>query len=311
MPRFHACSKRRWLGFTLIELLVVIAIIAILIGLLLPAVQKVREAAARMSCTNNVKQLGLAVANFENTYGKMPPAWWWPKNLNKYSATYYLPGGYPYADAAGNVTGTTGSLQFFLLPFLEQNNLYLQANGNANNVRKVVVKTFICPSDGTSWPNVPQYTNMNGNAMCSYLGNVWVFNPLAPGTMVTAMPDGTSNTVTWAEAIFNCSAVGTARGRAWTFTQPQTSGGEKVCPMFGCGTSGIGNCVDYNQGNSAFQIDPSGSKCVSHELSTAHIGGMVVGIGDGSVRIVTAGVSERTWEWACYPNDGHPLPSDW
>src|SRR5438067_10763680 len=93
-------------GFTLIELLVVIAIIAILIGLLLPAVQKVREAAARAQCSNNVKQLSLACHNYESANGTLPP--------------------YSVATAA-----QYGSAHYLLLPFIEQDNLFRQANGNA------------------------------------------------------------------------------------------------------------------------------------------------------------------------------------
>src|SRR5262245_29687407 len=111
-------------GFTLIELLVVIAIIAILIGLLLPAVQKVREAAARSQRSNNVKQMSLACHNYHDAVGTLP-AW-------------------------SMMTATTeGSAHFYLLPYVEQENLYRQANGVSFNVRTSGVKTFVCPTDPT------------------------------------------------------------------------------------------------------------------------------------------------------------------
>jgi prepilin-type N-terminal cleavage/methylation domain-containing protein len=307
----------RRVGFTLIELLVVIAIIAILIGLLLPAVQKVREAAARTQCQNNLKQLGIAVANFESSYGKMPPAWWWPKNLNAYSAYYYAPGNgsyYPYLTAQGNVVGTTGSLQYFLLPFIEQLPLYMQSNGNSQNVARIPVKTYLCPADGTVHPKSPApNTNGDGDALCSYLGNVAVFNPMGPLSMVASMPDGTSNTMTWGESLHYC---GKHLGRVWAFTQPQTSGGGDVCPMFGCDIAGpnqtfIGDCAYSDQGGTLYQIAPSSNNCVFEVLSTAHTSAMQVGMGDGSVRGVAPGISYLTWIHVILPNDGQALGTDW
>ena len=109
-------------GFTLIELLVVIAIIAVLIGLLLPAIQSVRQAAARMQCTNQTKQLGLAFHDYVSTNGKVPPS-------------------------IGQMGTTYGTAHFFLLPFMEQGNIYAEANGDSWNVRMVPVKGFACPSD--------------------------------------------------------------------------------------------------------------------------------------------------------------------
>ena len=138
-------SKQRH-GFTLVELLVVIAIIGILIGLLLPAVQAAREAARRMQCTNNLKQMALAVQNYHDVNGTCPPL------CAPYKAyTRVWPGWGSY----------TAGVRIFLLPFIEQTAVYTAFDADANSgsnkavwdqewTRNVKIQTFLCPSDGNS-----------------------------------------------------------------------------------------------------------------------------------------------------------------
>jgi prepilin-type N-terminal cleavage/methylation domain-containing protein len=217
-------------GFTLIELLVVIAIIAILIGLLLPAVQKVREAAARIQSANNLKQMGLAFHNFNDTRGKLPPTLGWlPKPTN---GLLYSPG------------GAFGTAFFHILPFIEQDNLYKSSYATQNyvyyttqgfsssgsytypdptygytysysyNYGSYGTTTYVNPGVAAYWgpnlyssplkvyqgPNDPTLTSTSDGS-CSYLLNTAVFDK---ELAIQQISDGSSNTVLVAEGYSSC-----------------------------------------------------------------------------------------------------------
>lgn len=302
-------------AFTLIELLVVIAIIAILIGLLLPAVQKVREAAARSKCQNNVKQIGLAVHNFQATYSKVPQA----------EAMSYATA--PYGNVPASVCGTSGSIFFFLLPYLEQNNLYTAANGNSLTLAGQVVPGFICPSDpsnstASGWGGCGvmdglsiQRENLGSS---SYAANVMVFNPTAPKSIEVAMPDGTSQTVMFAERFMDCSpSSGGCTLPAWTWNTIANGGDPWSSPTFGAANAGgqfyqiNANGAQFSNGSVAFQGGPSVQACNWYVTQGGHTGTMIAGLGDGSTRSCTQAISVNTWILACTPNDGGVLGSDW
>jgi prepilin-type N-terminal cleavage/methylation domain-containing protein/prepilin-type processing-associated H-X9-DG protein len=219
-------------GFTLIELLVVIAIIAILIGLLLPAVQKVREAAARMKCQNNLKQFGLAAHNYESANGTLPPS----------QHTIVLP-------APGSGVPTTYSsgapLQALLLPYFEQANKYNQFDMNYNvnsdaplnsNIpaksganaaaRSGDVPVFLCPSDPASesyfgagrqnyFGSLGAYANYRGSG--SSLDGIFSLpypasGQTMKGVTIVGVTDGTSNTAMFAEVVRSSIPYNAASG---------------------------------------------------------------------------------------------------
>jgi len=199
-------------GFTLIELLVVIAIIAVLIALLLPAVQAAREAARRAQCVNNLKQLGLALHNYQSATNSFPPG---------VVTTITDPSSAPPSNLA---TWTAWSPQAMLLPYLEQNALYNAANfswgccyfGDQADATNLTVYTsrigsFLCPSDGLAGlQNINSYYGSTGSSTLPYpndgdTNGVFGFydqtNFRSKSIPISAVTDGTSNTIAFSEGL--------------------------------------------------------------------------------------------------------------
>jgi prepilin-type N-terminal cleavage/methylation domain-containing protein/prepilin-type processing-associated H-X9-DG protein len=318
-------------AFTLIELLVVIAIIAVLIGLLLPAVQKVRESAAKAQCQNNMRQLVVATHDYHSVTGLFPPYHGVANGGNVRPNT-----------PADNRTKLYGSWFAHLLPYVEQAAVQNLAAANIAatgfnepqwavpptstgvtttttyngghsrtstastggsgqtlhgiwipQVRPVPYKVLQCRSDPSNRTGV----SVNGWGATNYLANfnAWTGRGTGlwrPPAKLTAFPDGTSSTVLFGEGYKDCDRIGRIALYSWTYHN------------FG---------LDWDQKTNTlmFQAAPRVAECDNWRAQSGHTGGMNVALADGSVRPVAGSVSQTTWTAALLPGDGAPLGGDW
>jgi prepilin-type N-terminal cleavage/methylation domain-containing protein/prepilin-type processing-associated H-X9-DG protein len=311
-------------GFTLIELLVVIAIIGILVGLLLPAVQKVREAAARMKCANNLRQIGLALHSYHDSYGAFPPG--------------YIDGNTNPTSTPDNDVGPGWGWASYILPQLEQQNLHRQITfsqglgmGSNAAVCQTPLAIYQCPSDPYQqnfavWPtNVVvahgNYLGCNGVLECfnnaggaAQAGNGLFYRNSR--SRIGDVTDGTSNTIFVGERSGNHSpstwtgAVTGGRCPAWMATQPPT-------PPYSPPPGPAYDNADFNEalvlahGNATHLPSADFPIFDPDTFYSMHTGqGANFLFGDGSVHFLTSGIDPSTFQSLCTIAGGE-VAGDW
>lgn len=313
-------SKKK--AFTLIELLVVIAIIAILIGLLLPAVQKVREAAAKAKCSNSLKQIGTAIHNYQSTFMSLPPG------------------------DTGN--GNNGTWLHYLLPFLEQEALFkMYTNlggqtggtpsyataGNNLTVSQTQIQALVCPSEpngkstqtnnykfhnyAVNYGNTHRTQNKAGRdpfpaaIRPSFAGAPFTYSGTFPPVAYDFrdVTDGLSNTLLAAEILQGISILpGTTefRGMTWygpgagftTFATPNSATQDRI------------QFTNYCNNQATQGLPCTAGTDWALAARSKHTGGVNVGLLDGGVRFIANSITPVTWSLLGSSKDDQPLPSD-
>ncbi|MBA3481848.1 MAG: DUF1559 domain-containing protein [Pirellulales bacterium] len=322
---FHSSKTLPQRGFTLVELLVVIAIISVLVALLLPAVQAAREAARRSQCSNNLRQLGVAALLHHDNHGRLPP-------------------GMGFTPFKSN--GVWGSHFFHLLPYLEQSNLYARALGDValasgpirmyfpgnNNVYSEPLPVYVCPSDpSVDSGGVVAVNGLTWGASC-YAGNSQALSrndlesippkgsgPQGKSRIPADFPDGTSNTILYAEKYARCTSASMSPaagdgGSFWAYCAAKDVNlpppMELPFKAFHSSFAIIGYMAAPNVigPQSIFQVDPTPflGNCDPTRASTAHASGMQTCLADGSVRTLAPSMSGDTW-WAAVTPSGEEV----
>ena len=298
-------ANRRVAGFTLVELLVVIAIIGILVGLLLPAVQAAREAARRMSCTNNLKQIGLAVHSFESAYKTLPPGAVWSSSGPK-----------------------KGSVFVYLLPFMEQQNLYNAFDlsqtiidgallpNSSEQIGSKVITTLVCPSNN----HLSHYSGLASHCYAASRGPTAVYeNPsclcIHPWKSLAQAPlDDRSNfagpfTRVGTRAKIAQVTDGLSNTLFFGEVRPQYS--EHVRNGWANSNNGNGFCTtlipmnyDTSNDNAADPCHRSYNWNTELGFKSAHTGGVNFMLGDGSVRFVSETLDHNLYQSLGGKQDG-------